>query len=66
MDRGLTQYTLAEQLGLSSTSLALWERDLSEPLAVRWPAIEGVPGVGLVPERDGLSGRVRTARLDWD
>jgi len=63
MDRGLTQHTLAERLGLSSTSVALWERDLSEPLAARWPTIEGVLGTGLVPERDGLSGRVRTARL---
>lgn len=63
MDRGLTQHTLAERLGLSSTSVAHWERDLSEPSAACWPAIEGVLGVGLVPEREGLPGRVRTARL---
>jgi transcriptional regulator with XRE-family HTH domain len=63
MDRGLTQHTLAERLGCSSTSVALWERDLSEPLVARWPTIEGVLGAGLVPERDGLPGRVRTARL---
>ena len=63
MDRGLTQRTLAERLGCCSQSVAHWERDLSEPLAARWPAIEGVLGVGLVPERDGLPGQVRAARL---
>jgi transcriptional regulator with XRE-family HTH domain len=63
MDLGLTQQTLARKLGCWYQSVARWERDLSEPLAARWPAIEGVLGVGLVPERDGLPGRVRAARL---
>ncbi len=33
------------------------------PLARRWPAIESALGPGLVPERDGLPGRVLAARL---
>jgi transcriptional regulator with XRE-family HTH domain len=63
MDRGLTQRTLAERLGCCPEMVAAWERDESQPLARRWPAIEAVLGPGLVPERDGLPGRVRTARL---
>jgi transcriptional regulator with XRE-family HTH domain len=63
MDLGLTQQTLAKKLGCWYQSVARWERDLSEPLAARWPAIEGILGVGLVPERDGLPGRIRAARL---
>jgi len=63
MDLGLTQQTLALQLGCWYQSVARWERDLSEPLAASWPAIEALLGVGLVPERDGLPGRVRAARL---
>ena len=63
MDRGLTQRTLAERLGCCPETVAGWERDESEPLARRWPEIEAVLGTGLVPERDGLPGRVRAARL---
>ena len=63
MDLGLTQQTLAERLGCGYQSLASWERDESVPLAGRWPAIETVLGSGLVPEREGLPGRIRTARL---
>lgn len=63
MDLGLTQQTLAKKLGCWYQSVARWERGLSEPLAARWPAIEAALGVGLVPEQDGLPGRVRTARL---
>jgi transcriptional regulator with XRE-family HTH domain len=63
MDRGLTQRTLAARLGCWSETVAAWERSNSEPLARRWPALERVLGPGLVPERDGLPGRVRAARL---
>jgi transcriptional regulator with XRE-family HTH domain len=63
MDHGLTQRTLAERLGCSYQSVARWERDLSEALAVRSPAIEKVLGPGLVPEQGGVPGRVRAARL---
>ena len=63
MDRGLTQRTLAIQLGCCYQSVARWERDLSEPVAAHWPAIERLLGTGLVPERSGLAGRVRAARL---
>ncbi len=63
MDLGLTQQTLAKKLGCWYQSVARWERDLSEPLAARWPSIEAVLGVRLVPERDGFPGRVRAARL---
>jgi transcriptional regulator with XRE-family HTH domain len=63
MDRGLTQRTLAVQLGCWSETVAAWERGPSEPLAKRWPAIERVLGPGLVPEQDGLPGRVRAVRL---
>jgi transcriptional regulator with XRE-family HTH domain len=63
MDLGLTQRTLAERLGCWSETVAAWERGDSEPLARRWPAIEAALGPGLVPERDGLPGRVRAARL---
>ena len=63
MDRGLTQRTLASQVDCWYQSVARWERDLSEPLAARWPALERLLGTGLVPERDGLPGRVRAARL---
>jgi transcriptional regulator with XRE-family HTH domain len=63
MDLGLTQQTLARNLGCWYQSVARWERDLSEPLAARWPSIEAALGVGLVPERSGLPGRVRAARL---
>lgn len=60
---GLTQRTLAVQLGCWGETVAAWERGESEPLARRWPAIERVLGPGFVPERDGLPGRVRAARL---
>lgn len=63
MDRGLTQRTLAVQLGCWSETVAAWERAQREPPARRWPAIERILGPGLVPERDGLPGRVRAARL---
>jgi transcriptional regulator with XRE-family HTH domain len=63
MDLGLTQRTLAERLGCWAETVAAWERGQSEPLARRWPAIERVLGPGFVPERDGLPGRVRAARL---
>jgi transcriptional regulator with XRE-family HTH domain len=63
MDRGLTQRTLAERLGCWSETVAAWEWGVSKPLAARWPAIERLLGTGLVPERDGLPGRVRAARL---
>lgn len=63
MDLGLTQQTLATRLGCSYPTIAAWENDGSEPLARQWPAIETVLGFGLVPESDGLPGRIRTARL---
>ena len=63
MNRGLTQRTLAARLNCCPETVAAWERDESEPLARRWPAIEAALGSGLVPERDGLPGRVRAARL---
>jgi len=63
MDLGLTQRTLADRLGCWYQSVASWERDESVPLAGRWPAIEAVLGSGLVPERGGLPGGIRTARL---
>jgi transcriptional regulator with XRE-family HTH domain len=63
MDRGLTQRTLAERLGCCSKTIAAWERDEGEPLARNWPTIEDALGAGLVPERDGLPGRVRSTRL---
>jgi transcriptional regulator with XRE-family HTH domain len=59
----MTQRTLAERLGCWSETVAAWERGDSEPLARRWPVIERALGPGLVPERDGLPGRVRAARL---
>ena len=63
MDLSLTQHTLAMKLGCNHASVAAWEQDASVPLSRRWPAIETVLGSGLVPERDGLPGRIRTARL---
>lgn len=63
MDLGLTQHTLAERLGCVYPTVAGWESGDSEPLAARWPAIEAVLGTGLVPEREGLPGRLRTSRL---
>jgi transcriptional regulator with XRE-family HTH domain len=63
MDRGLTQRTLAARLGCWPETVAAWERGEREPLARRWPAVERLLGTGLVPERDGLPGRVRAARL---
>jgi hypothetical protein len=36
---------------------------LSEPLAARWPAIEGLLGPGVVQDRDGFPGRGRADRL---
>ena len=63
MDLGLTQQTLAEELGCWYQSLAMWERNQSVPLAGRWPAIETVLGSGLDPQRNGLPGRIRPARL---
>lgn len=63
MDLGLTQRTLAARLACSYPTVAAWENDGCEPLARQWPVIEAVLGSGLVPEWDGLSGRIRTARL---
>ena len=63
MDLGLTQRTLADLLGCSYPTVASWESDACEPLAKQWPAIEAALGSGLVPERVGLPGRIRTARL---
>ena len=59
----MTQQTLAQRLECWYQSVASWERDKSVPLAARWPMIESVLGPGLVPERVGLPGRARTARL---
>ena len=63
MDLGLTQHTLALRLGCIYPTVAGWESGASEPLAARWPAIEAVLGPELLPEREGLSGRLRTRRL---
>ena len=63
MDLGLTQHTLADRLRCSYSTVAAWENDGCEPLARQWPAIEAVLGSALVPEWDGLPGRIRTARL---
>ncbi len=63
MDLGLTQHTLALKLGVGYPAVAAWESGASVPLARRWPAIESVLGPGFVPQRDGLPGRVRAARL---
>ena len=38
-------------------------RVVAVPLAGRWPAIETVLGSGLDPQRNGLPGRIRPARL---
>ena len=63
MELGLTQHTLAMKLGCVYATVAAWESGASGPLAACWPAIEAVLGSGLVPERDGLPGQVRAARL---
>ena len=63
MDLGLTQRTLAHRLGCWYQSVASWERDDSVPLARRWPSIEAVLGSGLVPDHNGLAGRMRAQRL---
>jgi len=63
MDLGLTQQTLARKLGCTYESVAGWEKGASVPLSRRWPAIQRLLGEGLVPNLDGLPGRVRTARL---
>ena len=63
MDIRLTQQTLAQKLGCTCESVAGWEKDASAPLSRRWPTIEGVLGAGLVPEAEGLPGRIRAARL---
>ena len=52
-----------DRLGCWCQSVARWERDESVPLAGRWPAIEAALGPGLVPQREGLAGRIRNARL---
>ena len=63
MDRGLTQRTLAERLGCRDQTEAAWERNESEPLSRRWPAIEGVLGPMLLCDRQDLPSRIRAARL---
>jgi transcriptional regulator with XRE-family HTH domain len=63
MDLGLTQIQLAERLGCLLASVSQWERGRSEPHPTRWPAIEALLGPGLVPERDGLPGKILAARL---
>jgi transcriptional regulator with XRE-family HTH domain len=63
MNLGLTQQTLARRLGCWYQTVASWERDESVPLAGRWPAIEALLGPGLVPEQEGLPGRILAARL---
>lgn len=63
MDLGLTQHTLAQRLACWSQTVASWEQDQSLPLAGRWPTIEALLGPGLVPEQEGLPGRIRAARL---
>jgi transcriptional regulator with XRE-family HTH domain len=63
LDLGLTKQTLADRVGSCPETVAAWERDESESLARRRPAIEAVLGTGLVPKRDGLPGWVRAARL---
>ena len=63
MDLGLTQRTLALQLGCSGKTVATWERDKAEPLARQWPGLEAALGPGLIPEPVDLAGRVRSARL---
>jgi transcriptional regulator with XRE-family HTH domain len=63
MDLGLTRAQLAERLGCLLASVSQWERGRSEPHVTRWPAIEAALGSGLVPERNGLPGRIRAARL---
>lgn len=63
LDRGLSQAELAERLGCSREAVFQWEKDRSEPLAARWPAIERVLGSGLVLSPGDLGGRFRATRL---
>lgn len=69
MDLGLTQRTLllathpGQLAGLLVSIHRLRERDESVPLARRWPSIEAILGPGLVPDPNGLPGRIRTQRL---
>jgi transcriptional regulator with XRE-family HTH domain len=63
MDLGLTQRTLARELGCLQETVLQWEQDVCVPLARRWPKIEAVLGAGLVPDLLGPAGRIRTARL---
>ena len=63
MDLGLTQAQLAKLVGCLVESVGTWERGRSEPHVTRWPAIEAALGSGLVPERNGLPGQIRAARL---
>jgi transcriptional regulator with XRE-family HTH domain len=63
MDLGLTQRTLAKRLCCLQETVLQWEQDTCVPLARRWPRIEAVLGAGLVPDPQGLAGRIRAARL---
>jgi transcriptional regulator with XRE-family HTH domain len=60
---GLTQRTLAEQVGCLQETVLQWEQDICMPHARRWPVIEAVLGTGLVSDPPGIAGRIRTARL---
>ena len=62
MDLGLTQRTLAKNLGCMQETVLQWEQDTCIPLARRWPRIEAVLGTGLVPDQPGFPGRIRAAR----
>ena len=63
MDRGLTQRTLAEQLGIREETVHLWEAGRARPLPRHYGAIIRLLELDSAPSAGTLSERLRSTRL---
>lgn len=62
MDLGLTQVSVARQLGVDQWSLVNWEKDRTYPTVRSLPAVWNFLGRCLEPDGEGAGDRLRSLR----
>lgn len=62
LDRGLTQRTLGQKLGVRSESVAAWESARSRPQDRHWPTLLSLLGEDLLPDGETPVARLEASR----